>query len=221
MNYRCSDQKVGCYGCGSPDHFVTHCPKKNKYDTSMQKDKWEYTSGKPKSKEGFDKEALRKKYLKKAKAQQRTFLASLSDLDNNSDDNHSSSLSSYNESELKHEDKPTRLCFVTGSTHKGFYTMAIDDEVKASKDEVLVNDDTSEVTASINDLAAELETMNNTLFSADKLLKCAALERKEYKHKLEIALKELEEAMKHIVIVFDEVEFNECASHMSSLASLI
>ena len=22
--------KEGCYGCGDPDHFVAHCPKKNK-----------------------------------------------------------------------------------------------------------------------------------------------------------------------------------------------
>jgi hypothetical protein len=64
--------KEGCYGCGDPDHFVAHCPKKNKYssdkyDSSKRKDKREYTS-KHKSKGGFDKEVLKNKYIKKAKA---------------------------------------------------------------------------------------------------------------------------------------------------------
>ena len=39
--------------------------------------------------------------------------------------------------------------------------MAVDDEVKASKDEVPIDDDTSEVTPFFNDLVAELETMND------------------------------------------------------------
>jgi hypothetical protein len=87
--------KEGCYGCGDPDHFVAHCPKKNKhsfdkYDSSKHREKREYTS-KHKSKGGFDKEALKKKYFKKAKAQERAFLASLSDLDNDTNDDWSSS----------------------------------------------------------------------------------------------------------------------------------
>jgi hypothetical protein len=94
--------KEGCYSCGDPDHFVAHCPKKNKhssdkYDSSKRKDKREYTS-KHKSKRGFDKEALKKKYFKKAKAQERAFLTSLSDLDNDTDDDRSSSPSSDDES---------------------------------------------------------------------------------------------------------------------------
>jgi hypothetical protein len=65
--------KEGCYGYGDPDHFVAHCPKKNKsfsgkHDSGKRKDKREYTSGKHKSKGGFDKETLKKKYFKKAKA---------------------------------------------------------------------------------------------------------------------------------------------------------
>jgi hypothetical protein len=99
--------KEGCYGCGDPDHFVAHCPKKNKhsfdkYDSNKRK----YTS-KHKSKGGFDKEAL-KKYFKKAKAQERAFLASLSDLDNDTnDDRSSSSPSSDDESKKRREDKFT------------------------------------------------------------------------------------------------------------------
>ena len=65
--------KERCYGYGDPNHFVAHCPKKNKhssdkYDSSKRKDKHEYTSNKHKSKGGFNKEALKKMYIKKAKA---------------------------------------------------------------------------------------------------------------------------------------------------------
>jgi hypothetical protein len=117
--------KKGCYSYGDPDHFVAHCPKKNKhssdkYDSNKRKDKCEYTS-KHKSKGRFDKEALKKKYFKKAKAQERAFLASLSDLDNDTNDDRSSS-SSDDESERKRKDKMIRLCFVAGPTHVGFCT---------------------------------------------------------------------------------------------------
>jgi hypothetical protein len=50
LNRWCGDGlKEGCYGCGDIDHFVAHCPKKNKhsfdkYDSSKRKDKREYTS---------------------------------------------------------------------------------------------------------------------------------------------------------------------------------
>jgi hypothetical protein len=43
-----------------------------------------------KSKETFDKEALKKKYLKKAKVKEHAFLASLSDLNHDSSDSSSS-----------------------------------------------------------------------------------------------------------------------------------
>jgi hypothetical protein len=173
--------KEGCYDYGDFNHFVAHCPKKNKhssdkYNSSKRKDKREYTS-KHKSKGGFDKEALKKKYFKKAKAQERAFLASVSDLDNDTDDDCSSS-SSDDESERKHEDKLTGLCFIAGSTHRGFYTMAIDAKVKANKDMVSIDEDTIEVTPSIDNLVAKLDIMTDTLMSQDKLLKHAARERK-------------------------------------------
>jgi hypothetical protein len=128
--------KEGCYGYGDPDHFVTHCPKKNKhsfdkYDFSKRKDKREYTS-KHKSKGGFDKEALKKKYFKKAKAQERAFLASLSDLDNDTDDR-SSSPSSDDESEKRYKDKLIGLCFVAKSIHGGYRTMAMDEGVNLTR----------------------------------------------------------------------------------------
>jgi hypothetical protein len=92
--------------------------------------------------------------------------------------------------------------------------------VKASKDEVPIDDNTSEVTPSVDNLVAKLDIMNDTLMSQDKMLKRAARERKKFKNKLEIALKELKEAKKHVVAISDEVECDNCAIHMSSLASL-
>ena len=92
LNRRCSGgPKEGCYGCGDPNHFIAHSPKKNKYDSSKHKDKHEYTFGKHKSKGGCNKEALKKMYLKKVMAQECAFPASLSYLDNDTDDDRSSS----------------------------------------------------------------------------------------------------------------------------------
>jgi ferredoxin len=98
--------------------------------------------------------------------------------------------------------------------------MAVNAKVKASKDVVPIDDDTTKVTPFVDYLVAKLETKNDTLFSQDKLLKCVAHERKEYKDKLEITLNELEEAKKHIVVVFDEVECDECVVHISNLTDL-
>jgi hypothetical protein len=103
--------------------------------------------------------------LKKAKDQECAFLASLSNLDNDTDDDRSSSPSSDDESERKREDKLTRLCFIAGSTHGGFCTLAVNTEVKASKDVVLIDDNTTKVTPSLDYLVAEFKTMNDTLFS--------------------------------------------------------
>jgi adenosyl cobinamide kinase/adenosyl cobinamide phosphate guanylyltransferase len=75
---------------------------------------------------------------------------------------------------------------------------------------VPIDSNTTEVTPTVNNLVAELDTMIYTLLSQDKLLKRAAYERKEFKDKLEIALKELEEAKKLAVVVSDEVECDEC-----------
>jgi hypothetical protein len=163
---------------------------------------------------------LKKKYLKKDKAQEHAFLASLSDLNNDTDDDRSSSSSSDDESKRKCKDKLARLCFVADSIHRGFCTMAIDTEVKASKDVVPIDGDTTEVTTSVDNLVVELDIITDTLMSQDKLLKCVACERKEFKDKLEIALKELEEAKKLVVVVSDEVECDKCVVHMSNLTDL-
>jgi hypothetical protein len=99
--------------------------------------------------------------------------------------------------------------------HHGYRCRGKGQQGRGSRD-----DNTFEVTPSIDDLVAVLETMSDTLFSQDRLLKRVVRERKEYKDKLEIALKELEEAKKHALVVSDEVECDECAIHMSSLSSL-
>ena len=56
------------------------------------------------------------------------------------------------------------------------------------------------------------------MLSQDKLLKRTAHERKEYKDKLEVALKELEFA-KSVVVVSDGAEYDACAVHMSNFAT--
>jgi len=154
LNHRCGGgPKDGCFGCGNPNHFIAHCPKKNKPSFDMyDSGKHNYNSSKHKSKKRFDKEALKKMYHKKAKAQEHAFLASLTDLDNDFGDDRSYSPSSDNETERKMEKKLTSLCLITDSPHGGSYTMAIDEEVKASKDEVSFDDDTSELSPSVDDL---------------------------------------------------------------------
>jgi adenosyl cobinamide kinase/adenosyl cobinamide phosphate guanylyltransferase len=92
--------------------------------------------------------------------------------------------------------------------------MAVDIEVKASKDVVPIDGDTTDVTTSVDNLVAELDIITDTLMSQDKMLKCVARERKEFEDKLEITLKELEEAKKLVVVVSDEVECDECVVHV-------
>jgi hypothetical protein len=55
--------KDGCYNCGDPDHFVASCPKKGKSESGPRDHHSGRRKGKYKSKGGFDKEALKNKYL--------------------------------------------------------------------------------------------------------------------------------------------------------------
>jgi hypothetical protein len=82
------------------------------------------------------------------------------------------------------------------------------------------DDDSTKVKPSIDALIAELDIMTDTLMSQDKLLKRAAHERKEFKDKLEVVKKELEEAKKLVVHVSDEVECDECAVYMTNFSEL-
>jgi hypothetical protein len=88
-------------------------PEKGKSDvgtrnlSGRRKGKREYTSGKFKSKGGFDKEVLKKKYLQKAKIMERAFLASLNDLDHDSND--AVSYMSDKETDMRVEDKMNEL----------------------------------------------------------------------------------------------------------------
>jgi hypothetical protein len=77
--------------------------------------------------------------------------------------------------------------------------MAVDEGVKLNKDVLPGDDDSTEVKPSIDALIAELDIITDTLMSQDKLLKCTARERKEFKDKVEVVEKELEEAKKLVV----------------------
>jgi hypothetical protein len=98
--------------------------------------------------------------------------------------------------------------------------MAVDEGVKPNKDVLPGDDDSTKVKPTVDALIAELDIMTDTLMSQDKLLKCAAHERKEFKEKLEVVEKELEEAKKLVVHVSDEVECDECAVHMTNFSEL-
>jgi hypothetical protein len=95
--------------------------------------------------------------------------------------------------------------------------MAMDEGVKPNKDVLPSDDDATEVKPSVDALIAELDVMTDALMSQDKLLKYTSRERKEFKDKLEIIEKELEEAKKLVICVSDEVECNECAKYAALL----
>jgi len=208
MNRRCGGQKEGCFSCGALDHFVAHCPNKDKHHPTKSKDKREYTYAKHKDKREHtsnnhkSKGKLDKEALKKVKIRARAFLASLSDIDADSDDHESSS--SNDESEKKITEQLNGPCFVTDCTHGGFCTMALGNEEigkgKASDDECA-----SQVSLSFDELSNEVDKLNAALTNQDKLLRLAAHERKEYMAELEVVLKELEIA-KFVVVVSDKVE---------------
>ena len=174
---------------------------------AKHKDKREHTSNKDKSKGKLDKEAL-----KKAKIQALVFLASLSDIDVDSND-HESSLSD-DECDKKITEQLNGLCYVVDSTHGGLCTMALSDE-EIGKGKSPDDECASQVSLSPD----EVDKLNAALANQDKLLRLAVHERKEYMAKLEVALKEPEIA-KSIVVVSDEFECDTCAIHMSNFASL-
>jgi hypothetical protein len=92
--------------------------------------------------------------------------------------------------------------------------------VKPNKDMLPNDDDSTKVKPTVDALIAELDIMTDTLMSQDKLLKCVARERKEFKDMLEVVEKELEEAKKLVVHVSDEVECDECVVHMNNFSKL-
>ena len=98
--------------------------------------------------------------------------------------------------------------------------MVLGDDAGGGKGDALIdNDCTSQVSLSTNELAVEINTLNATLLNQDKLLKCIAHNKKGYKDKLEVTLKELEFA-KSIVVVSNEAECDSCAIHLSNFATL-
>lgn len=93
MNYKDVEGKDGCFNFRDSNHFITNCPKmkgklqasNHSYHIIRRKGKRDYTSSKDKPKGWFDKKVLKQKYLQKAKFKDCTFLASLSDLNNDFD----------------------------------------------------------------------------------------------------------------------------------------
>jgi hypothetical protein len=164
----------------------------------------------------FDKEALKQKYLHKAKIKERTIFASLSDLDHDSDDTSSSSCGE--ELERRVEDKLNRLCFFADIVG-GLCTMALVEDMVGSGDKDIDDDSTFKVSLSTNDLATEVDEMTTALASQDKFLRLVDHERKEYKCKYESTLRDLESARASIV-VSDETGYDECALHMSNITTL-
>jgi hypothetical protein len=70
QNWWHGGSKDVCCNCGNHDHFITSCTKKGKQEvgprdhhSGRRKGKREYTSGKYKSKGGFNNEVVKKKYL--------------------------------------------------------------------------------------------------------------------------------------------------------------
>jgi hypothetical protein len=180
------------------------------------KGKREYTFDKHKSERGFDKEALKKKYLQKAKIKECVFLASLSDVDHDSDD--ASSSFSDEETHKRVKDKLNELFFLTNIAG-GFCTMAFGDDAVGGHDQDIGDGSASDVSHSTDDLTAEAEEPISYLASQDKLLRLAARERKDFKFKYESTLKETESTRASIV-VFDETECDECALHMLNITTL-
>jgi hypothetical protein len=158
---------------------------------------------------------LKKKYLQKAKIKERAFLASLSNLDHDSDDAVTSS--SDEETNRRVEDKINELCFLV-DTVGGLCTIALSDDVVGGDGQDIDDDFASKVSHCTDDLAVEVEELTTTLASQDKLPRLAVHERKD-KFKYESTLREFESARASVVVP-DETKCDECALHMSNITTL-
>lgn len=204
-----------CFDCGKPGHFAADCPDKNKTKSKYDYNKHKNKDGTKKKKKYTDRE--KKEYRKKAKA--RAFIASLSDVDSDTDD-HTDSSSSEEDDDRKAKKKDGKnfngLCFYSDKNRDGYCVMALN----SKKDDKESDSDTeTEVKSTPEQLALEVEELNDCLINQDKLLKKAAKERVELKAKLESALIEID-MLKSASTVSDVVECDECGVHMASLASL-
>ena len=128
--------------------------EKHVSDTGKNKDKH-------KSK-GYNKDYIKKKYLKKKKAEEQAFLSSLSDIEL-LDDEQASSSDEDEVEKKKIEDKFNGLCFFTSPEHGGFCTMAIEDEEHGGTGDAQEDSTSTEVPSSIESLSTELESMGDAL----------------------------------------------------------
>lgn len=74
---------------------------------------------------------------------------------------------------------------------------------------------TSEVTLSTNDLTSEVDEPMTDLASLDMLLRLV-IHEEGYKNKYEATLKELE-FVRAFVVLYDEIECDECALHITNI----
>lgn len=88
---------------------------------------------------------------------------------------------------------------------------------KCDKD--IDDESTSHVSLPINDVVTEVDELTIALASQDKLLRLVICVRKEQKCKYEATLRELETA-RDTMVVFDEIECDECTLHMSNITVL-
>jgi len=157
---------------------------------------------------------LKKRYLKKANAQECAFFDSLSDLKIDLANNNSYSSSSDDESERMVMDMVTRLLPHRHQPgwflHHGTWCQDLGGNDSANND-----DSVSKVSLSADELVAKVERSNTIFHIQHKLLKHTARERNDFKANLESALKDLRVSM----VVLDEIQCDSCAIYMSNLAT--
>jgi hypothetical protein len=83
------------------------------------------------------------------------------------------------------------------------YTIALGEDVEGDNDKDIDDDSTLEVSLFADDFTTKIYELTTTLVGKDKLVRLAAHERKEYKHKYEAMLRELEPTRASMVVSYE------------------